>query len=366
MEVLGREILAVVTEQVLTPGLVGFEGAEVERHHQAVPEVAEFALVERDADFHFLDDRTGIREGADGAPDGFGNARIDRKHVEIGAVGNAHALDRTLQGAEVVDRLVKAQRIARVIALEDRHGECGVLDGAGDRPLENKGQIAGKRIGPHHHRHASERGLVAIDVAPRGRDADRAARIGAFGERQQTVGDRRCAAARRAAGVARHVERIAGRAEQVVVGDTAKPHRRRVGLADEDGAAALDAFGEHAVERRDVVLEGAHAAIGRRPARLEVEEVLDRRRNAVQRRQLGTAHHGLFGLACRRKRAVEVGEDQRVEAGVAVLDPRDGRVHQLYRRELAGPDAARQFCRAHIGEIVGGHLRVLSSRTSRP
>ncbi len=97
-----------------------------------------------------------------------------------------------------------------------------------------------------------------------------------------------------------------------------RPITGRVGLADEDGAGLLDPLGEGAVELRDVVLQRPHAAEGGRPARLEVEQVLDRRRHAVQRAERLAAHDGLLGaFACLAARIVEIREDQGIEARIA-------------------------------------------------
>ena len=152
------------------------------------------------------------------------------------------------------------------------------------------------------------------------------------------------------------VERIAGRPEQRVVAGAAEPHHRRVGLADEDRAGLLDPLGEGAVPVGDVVLERADAAEGRRPAGLEVEQVLDRRRHAMERPERVAAHHRVLGALRLLPRALGVEEDQRVEARVALLDPGERRVHHLDRRQFAPPDAAGQLGGAHVGQCIIHHV----------
>ena len=129
------------------------------------------------------------------------DARIDREDVEVGAVGDAHALDRAARRREEVDVLVEAVGVARVVAGERVQHERRVLDRARERALVDERVRAREGVGPHDHRHAAERRLVAVDAAPGRRDADRAAAVGALRERHEAVGDRRRAAAGGAAGV---------------------------------------------------------------------------------------------------------------------------------------------------------------------
>ena len=168
------------------------------------------------------------------------------------------------------------------------------------------------------------------------------------------------AAARGAAGVLGGIEGIARRPEQVVVAGATKAHHRAVGLAQEDGAGLLDPLGEGAVEIRHEVLERAHAAEGARPARLEVEQILDRRRHAVQRAERRARHQRLLGRPRSLAGIVEAEIDESVEARVARLDPRDEGVHDLDRRQVAPADAQRQLGCAHEGQLVR-QRHVLSS-----
>ncbi len=316
------------------------------------PEIRELALVARDAELHLLDRGSGLLERLDRLAHDLRDARIDREDVEVGAVGDAHALDRAARRRQEVDVLVEAVGIARVVARERVQHERRVLDRPRQRPLVDVRVRVRPGVGPHDHRHSAERRLVAVDTRPRGRDADRAAAVGALGERHQPVRHGRRAAARRAAGVVRGVERIPGRTEEVVVGDAAEPHHRAVRLADQDRAGLLDALGEHAVGVDHEILERAHASERARPAGLEVEQVLHRRRHAVQRAQLLAGHDRALGLLGALARIVVALEHEGVEARVALLDALDDGVHDLDGRELPAPDASRHLRRRHVREII--------------
>ena len=76
--------------------------------------------------------------------------------------------------------------------------------------------------------------------------------------------------------------------------------------------------------------ERGHAAERRRPAGLEVEEVLHRGRDAVQRADRLAAHERLLRRARLVQRLVDRQEDERVQRGVAVLDPPRGSLDGLH------------------------------------
>ena len=62
---------------------------------------------------------------------------------------------------------------------------------------------------------------------------------GALGQRHEPIGNGGGTTPRGAAGVLAQVERVARDAEKVVVGNPPKAHDRAVGLAKDDGTAAL-------------------------------------------------------------------------------------------------------------------------------
>ena len=353
VEILRREIGAMLAQQVDARRLEIVERRQAHHRDHAAPQVAELALRSLEADLDLLDMGAGLGEGLDRLGHHRSHARIDREDVEVRAVGDLQAADRAARRGDEVDRALEAVGIARIVAGDRRQRDGGVLDRAGERAFEEERKGAGEGIRPRDVGHPPERCLVAIDAGPRGRNADRAAAVGAFGQRQQPVGDRARAAARRAAGVLGDVEGIARRTEQVVVADPAEAHHRAVGLPHEDAAGLFDMLGEAAMEAGHEVLQRAHAAEGRDPARLEVEQVLDRHRHAMERAQRIALHHRALGLPGRLARIVEAVIDEGGDARIAGLDPRDGGVDHLDRRKLARADAQGQVGQAGVGELVG-------------
>jgi hypothetical protein len=219
-------------------------------------------------------------------------------------------------------------------------------------PSKRKGAGRAEGVGAADAGHTAEGRLVAVDAVPGGRDADGAAAIGALGQRHQPVGDGAAAAAGRAARVLGRVERIARGAEEIVVADAAHAHGRAVGLADQDGAGLLDMLGEGAIGIRDEILAGAHAAEAGLPARLEIEQILDRRGHAVERAERVARHQRALGRQRRLAGIVEAEIDEGGDGGIALLDPCDGGVDDFDGRQLTLADAARQLGGAHIGEFV--------------
>ena len=179
------------------------ERADVERHHQPAPDVARApAATALDAE---LTSSTWAPACSNARTALSTTARIsgvDRKDVEFGAIGDLPALDRAAGRAPRSPPCLEAERDragrsprARTTPAP-RPRRCGVIG-----PSNMNGMVPPKALGRMTTGIAAERGLVAVHAAPCSRDADRAAGIGAFGERHQPVGDGRGAAARRAAGV---------------------------------------------------------------------------------------------------------------------------------------------------------------------
>ncbi len=342
-----------VAQQVLALLLHVLEEQLAVGHDQPAPEIAQLRLRAADAELDLLDDGAGLLERLDRLRDHALDPRVDREDVEIRAVGDPPALDVAAERRAWLDRLVQAERVARVVAGQHAERDGGILDGPADRPLIEERRRAAEGIGPGHERDASGGRLVAIDAAPRRRDPDRAAAIGALGQRQQAIGDRTGTAARRAAGIAGDVEGIAAGPEQVVVADAAKAQDRAVGLAEDDGAGLLDPLGEHAVDVVDLVGERPDSAEGADEAWLEVEQILDRGRHAMQRPQRLARDDRLLGRLGCPARLVEGEVDQGRDARIARLDPRDHRIHHLDRRQLARPDLLGEPGSAAVGKLVG-------------
>ena len=241
--VAGVEPVAVLRRQVVAQveplRAQELDRRDVDRHDQPRPQVAQLALVVPDAELDLLHVRARVLERAHGAGDDRRHAPVDREDVQRRAVRDPHPGDVAVERGGEVDLLVEAERVARVVAGERGHAERRVRHGAGDHALEQERVRAAEAVRPDHRRHAPPRLLVAVDAAPGGGDPDRAAAVGALGDRQQAVGHGRRGAAGRPAAVARRVERVARRPEQVVVGAAAQAHHRAVGLADDDRAGAL-------------------------------------------------------------------------------------------------------------------------------
>ena len=182
---------------------------------------------------------------------------------------------------------------------------------------------------------------VAGDPAERGRDPDRAGRVGAEREVDEAGGDGRAAAAARAARRALEIPRVAGRAEVRAVRERAERELVRVQLPDDRRAGrpqAGDALGValgHAVEdlrRRR-----------RRHAR-DVDHVLDgaRASHPPSRPGGGTRCRGRASrLGLRRQALLDLGERRQdpVEEVADALEVLVGRVDALGGRRL--PAAVR-------------------------
>src|SRR3972149_6690424 len=105
-----------------------------------------------------------------------------------------------------------------------------------------------------------------------------ASRTGRGGPHPRGEGARGAAAG--AAGSALRVPRVAGDAEQQVLGERRVPELRRVGLPQQYGARLLQPLYLHGVSLRHVVLEG-HGGMGRREA-YGVLQLLDAEREPGQ------------------------------------------------------------------------------------
>ena len=141
-------------------------------------------------------------------------------------------------------------------------------------------EIESNRPGQDVHRDPPEPRLEADDAAPRRRDAHRAAHVAALGERHAARRDRGAAAARRAAGRAVEVVRVAGDAPQRAVGLQRVGELRRRRLADDDGAGPAQGGDDVGVAVGHPVLEGVRAE--RRAVAGDRRGVLDRDGHAVQ------------------------------------------------------------------------------------
>ncbi len=128
------------------------------------------------------------------------------------------------------------------------------------------------------------------------------------------------------------VPRIVGRAVDVVVALPVAEAERHIGLAENDGAGALEARHRERVFLGDEILERRDAPGGRQSG--DVEGFLDRHRHAEERPALAPRQCGVRFLS-RLPGAREIAHRHSVEIAVKSLDPGDELVGQLERGDLS-------------------------------
>ena len=205
--------------------------------------------------------------------------RLDRAQAEVLGVGHAQAPEIAAlpepQGA-AHRRDSRADRRHRSRLRRQQQARVG--DGAAHRPDHRDRRPAEPTPLDGHE---AGRRPEADDAVDRRGNAQRSAGVGARAHRQHVGRERHGRAARRAAGIERGIERIAGGAPHDVAGVGAGAELRHVGLGRDDRAGRA-----HARDHGVVVL-GHEVAIQRRavgrqqPAGLV--EVLDAGRQPVQR-----------------------------------------------------------------------------------
>ena len=211
-------------------------------------------------------------------------------------------------------------------------------------------------------RHAAESGLDAEQARERAGDADRAAAVGAYGERAHAGGNGGRASARRAPRCLGGVPRVARNPGQGIVANAFPAEFGRRGLAEEDCAVLAQARYHGSIVIPGAVAVGRFRAAQRGPA-LGVEQVLDRGRHAVDE-AFGLAFHpARFGLprGLQRERRIEVAEG--VEYRVQRFDALQ---HRL--RGFDGREALRAIEREEFGCGKGArvvrHLKPFLRRES--
>ena len=248
--------------------------------------------------------------------------------------------------------LPQAVRVVRVVPGHRVHDVGRVLHRARDAAFERKQARRGKRRRPGDARQAARRALEAVRVGPRRRDAQRPATVRALSPRHEPIGNGRGGAAGRPAAILRQVPRVTRRAVQVVVARAAKAQRRAIRLADRDGAGALHAQREVAGAVDNVVAHGADAAVRALPAGQRVREVLNRRRQPGQRREVLFRQQAALGLLRLAVRVLLVEVDESAERRVAPLDTRQRRVQQLYRRKRLRPQQSAKLRDRLVSQLI--------------
>ncbi len=171
--------------------------------------------------------------------------------------------------------------------------------------------------------------LVPVDAAVVRGIADRGADVAAELEAREPRRERRRRAAGGPAGRAQQVPGIVGgavdRVEALPVGE----QHRDIGLAEDDGARALQALHRKRVLACHVVLEFRHAP-GGGPAR-DVKGLLHRHRQTVQRPALAL---GAVGGARGLPVLVQVHDADSVQRAVVLAHARGVQVEELERADL--------------------------------
>ena len=190
--------------------------------------------------------------------------------------------------------------------------------------------------------------LERVDAAAVRRQPDAAPGIGADAERREAGGDGRRLAAARAARGPVVVPGVVAAAVERVVGLVEPDQLRDVGLAEHDRAGLAQPTHEGRVGGRRGTGETRDAA--RRRQAGDVERLLQRDRNAVQRPGVLAPSErpvGVLGLGCRLLEAVD---DDGVERRVQPFGPREVRGDHLGARERARSDARCQRARSEVYE----------------
>ena len=194
------------------------------------------------------------------------------------------------------------------------------------------------------------RRLQSDAAAERARDANRAAGIGADGERDEAAADRRRRAAAGAAGNAVVAPGVVGREVVRIARRDAARELVRIGFAEHDragGAQPPDGLG---VGGGDVFAKETRPV--RRPQTGGVAQVFDGDRNPVQWTATATVHE-LFGEAIGvATRLVGAHGDERLHAIVGGGDARERGVGQLAWRERPRGNRRRKLRDALSMQVI--------------
>ena len=225
-------------------------------------------------------------------------------------------------------------------------------------------EVVSHRLSVGQDGHPAERGPQADDAAERRRVAQRAAHVGAVGERDHAGGQGGRSPAGGAARGTGRVGRVPGGAEDRVEGVGPGGELGHVGLAEDDDARAPDPFHDEVVGVGHVVGEQRRAV--RRPPARDVVGVLEGVRQAVQRPDRCTGGEVLVGRGRAGPGPLLVEADDRVELGVALGDPGQVQVEQLARRDPAAPDGGRQLAGGRVDGEVAHRRRPRTAPATTP
>ncbi len=294
--------------------------------------------------FHLLDHGPGTGEGAGGVPGGGGHDRLDRVVAEGEADGHAEAGERPGVRGDG-RRGGQRHRVPRVLPGDHVGEQRAVGDGARHRPV----LVPVVQVDRGQARHPAVRRLVADDPVERGRDADRAADVGAGGERCQAGRESRPGAARRAAGGAGRVPRVAGDAPQVAVGEAGGAELGRGGAGVHDAAGGDDALDDRVRDAGDVVAQQQGAFAQRVPG--DGLPLLHRDGQPFQRPGRA-AHVAVGGLRGLLQRLVEPAFGEGVDTRLGLLGALDQRRQQVDGGQVERGEPRQGVVRRQIHQII--------------
>ena len=237
-------------------------------------------------------------------------------------------------------RLEPRPRIVGVRALERAEEDRRVLDRSRHRSRRVEG---GGQRQDAVRRDAADGHLQPDDPAEGCRQAHRPAGVGADRHGRERGGDRHARAAGRAARrpVDAEVPGIPRRAELRVGPVPAHRELDRVGLAEHDHARLDEAPRQGRGHRRDTAGPRLRPAGG--DSALELHQVLQRDRDAVEWPDAVARAQGALRALGREPRLVRVDGHERVERGVTGRDPREERLDQVDGRQPAALESGREF-----------------------
>ena len=301
---------------------------------------------------HRLDRRPGIGEQL--------GRRLDRR-LDLGLDGQAgariemqadlEALGLERPGAPVDGSRRQAGIVARIGLGELGHQQRGIAHRAGHRP-DRPPEI--RRIDGD----AAEAGLQRENAVPRGRQADRAADVGAEMQRPVAGRCRGAGAGARASGIPGEVPRVA---RQRMEGAAARRQHavvRHGGLGEDDGTRLTHPRRRRRIER------GRHQ-LGRRRAQrhrhaLGGDVLLDGDGHAIQHTLWHALLPALFGGLGGLADASEVRRVKRLDLRLPSLDVLDHGVDDFDGRQFLGLVGGQQVAGSHV--MKSGHGDTLDVR----
>ena len=287
----------------------------------------------------------------------FPHAGVHLGVAEIGAVGDAQALQVALQRAHPVESLLVRQRpvVAAVGPGDHRQHQGTVGHRAAHRANVLEGLPARDArvaliLNTRIERYASHRRLQAIQPGKAGRDADGSAPVAADREGAHSACHGRARAGAGTPGGQVGIPGAAGGGEHRIVTDTAVAELGNVGLAEHYCAGITHALND------DVVLVGNEIGVGRGARhRLHArcaDQVFAAPRHAGQGTDRFIRHDALIDPPGRLARQLRGQRAERVQGGVDCVDARQHCIGHFQRRQLLRANQARERDRIHFADFI--------------